>query len=521
MEFLYFYDKALLNRENLKIYESGTGSYSATGSPLALTGVEDNTTYTALMTFKTEGASPEGVLMSDYSNGSGYALGVNKANRLYIHTPDTAYTFGEPLQEKNTIALSKANGVFSIYLFNHYTSRAYSEVYRMNTKYENQTGALYLGGNTEYTGVYGGSGFSGYIDQFALTDHALYEDVIDQLFSGFEGYTITGTDYEVSGDAEKVTYSELTATPPQALIELNSGIYTQVIEDLNAAYTGTTYASGTFTGNSSSTYQITGDFNYKTALESGYQAGISIYNTGTLSASFTSNYSYVINYNHDGAENATITLAGTFSGTSLQPDPFYIYTNVSQKWHYTTGLSYDSSFKNDYRMMGANIFNTDYKNYPFYLYVWPKRDDKVNQIPKYKLLTDKYVIPSDFQNSGLYVDVNRVRYTQTFLDSREIDSTTYTDLVRYHDKEYFDNTNPGFSSFPGSPDNSNYTDQGLFSGQSMAPHASYIVRSTSGGFSEDYLVDQIDYVETSAADLLYLRETIRPDGDLSQVITID
>jgi len=509
MEFLYFYDQSLLNRGNLKHFDGSTGWYN--GISESLTGITDNTQFSMMMTFQATGASPEGVLLSNYSNGSGFTLGINKSNRLYIHSPNQAHTFNVPLSKKNTIALTKAENNFGLYVYNHFSNEAESDIYSMVSAYEN-TGYLQLGGNNNYTAVYPTSNFQGTVDQIAVVDHALYESTLDSLLSGFKDYSVTGVSYSVVSESINTTYGNLTGTTG-----INNGtitgINTKIVNDsktqLNAAYSGLTYTTGSLTGSSSSGFSAQGDIYFKTVLNSSYASGFNLSSTGILfpsGFSYASNIQYNVHYNHDGVENSLISLVGKYSNSDTQSGDFYVYTTISQKWSLSTGVQESSGYLNDFVMEGANIYSPNYngitnwtgdgRNY---------NPSLVNQTPKYDLISNKYKADQSFLNDGIYAFINRERFNDPLGSDRIIDNCFYQDIVRYDNRLHYDEVTSGAWSNPTGS---------IHASNPVLPYRPRVlhVQGSLNGIDTLYLVREIDYQETSSKDLLYTNPCISPTG---------
>lgn len=479
MEFLHFYDNANLQRSDLLYLNSSATSYNNSSEEIDVT--NDYSSFTFLFTFETSGSSPKSELINNYGNGSGFIFGITDTNRFYLKTPEKSFNFSYPLFKKNTVALTKAGNVFSIHLFDHFSRESEKEIYRIKN-----------GSNNNFPIILGNS-FVGTIDQFFFSKKSLYDDVLDQLLSGFQDITVTTGDFKPLYSGIDVKYSNSSYLYETAPNEINRKIYEHISKTLETGYAGNYYASGIFTGSSNTSSTIEGDIYYKTGIYDNYIQGLNINNSEVLSESFISDYEYKVVYHNDGEENILITYQGTFTNSSLD-DPFIIYTTINEVWGREITYTPNENYLNDFVMEGVSVYNSDYNGEATWNVNSYDLNKKVkNKIAKYSAANGLYKTQDEF--SSVYAYINRQKTLKSIDSTKTINSTSYNEIVRYDDAS--------------SLDSSTLIDSGNGSSYALAsirPRTSEVNGTISGG--NTYLVENIDYVETSSKDLMHGKEFI-------------
>lgn len=329
----------------------------------------DLTDWTMLFSFEKTGVS-DGVLFSNFSSGSansGFAIGVNSANKIYLESYDengpTIIEHGAILSNRNAVAITKLGlGIYVDYFdFNSKTieSTKYdvSEFSFLTSK--NWYFGGYSGAPTHFTGGY----FKGIIDQAIVIDAAIKPSEIRELFKGFYNDVSGSTVTENSGDIrsygmKSVAYlraidssdnSELYTFP---LAHNKIGLNKDAIFDRSRGefFTEETHSSGSINlyvngvGQLESDYFVeTGDFYSRYYILSGdfKPSGYKIFSNGKYTGNDKVVYDNVtgrrinlVNFSHDGSSNQNVQVGSAsdlvfFNGIKLVSGQDYTYLSSS------------------------------------------------------------------------------------------------------------------------------------------------------------------------------------------------
>lgn len=478
MDFLHFYNNAELETGDLLYLDSSVTSYDDDPVDLQIENLDD---FSIIMSFETTGPSPKSELLTNYgTNGSGFKLGITDSNRMYLKTPYKAEFFDIPLSKKNTVALIKSKNVFSIHLIDHFSRSSDKAIFRFNNGYANNESLIF------------GESFQGDVDQICYIKGSIYEDVLDQLLSGFQDVDPVTDNYKVAHSGIDVRFSNFDYIYNDPLTSINRGIYEEISNQLETNYSGNYYASGLFSGSSDSNFSIEGSFNFKTGVNDNYTPGFSVDFTGPVDGSFSSDYNYEIFYRNDGIENATITFKGTYSNTSLD-DPFIAYTDINEIWSKEITYSEDLSYKDDFVMEGVSIHNSDYAGKtPWTLKSYDVNKKHKNLIPKFSPADGSYKAKEDISIVNKYK--NRKKSIE-ITSNNLLSQTSYGESVRYDNLE----KTSGAALL-----NSNVGSESIVS--DVRPRAGDVVGILNG--DETFLINKIDYIETSSKDLNHSKSFI-------------
>lgn len=237
----HFLDNEVNTGVYAKIYNYSPDFYSISGSGnfyngryCEISGYNDKfDNFTIFLTFERV-TGKNCILLSthDFTSGaSGFTLGINDANRAYVHIEQSGineiFTFDEiPLAKKNCLAFNFSNGCFNLNLCDLAYSRLTSQSYIFRQKANYQSNKLYFCSNPSYKSRYDTSDyvfndFSGYFDHIALIKNALSKGTLLKLSrglipnyvsSGQTGDVVTGyidnlLDYSMDGISLNRNYS--------------------------------------------------------------------------------------------------------------------------------------------------------------------------------------------------------------------------------------------------------------------------------------------------------------------------
>ena len=166
--------------------------------------------YTYFITFEKRRHHSQ-ILISTYSpvdylgaaGPSGYTIGINNTNELFIDYPKRSFsaTFNIRLGNKNCIAVKKSGSVFSVYKYDIISGAIESSdsinIEESNINYLDHYpgGVMYSFGNPDYIAAQGATPsinyFSGLVDRRLILHAPIDESLIDIIFKGFRPETLT------------------------------------------------------------------------------------------------------------------------------------------------------------------------------------------------------------------------------------------------------------------------------------------------------------------------------------------
>lgn len=136
--------------------------------------------------------SSHGVLFSNYHGEavkSGFAIGVNDANKLYFETfSATGPRVAEcdlGLGAKNAVAVTKAGNGIYFSLFDWNSRKVEAESFNIDSSFILNTTRWYLGDAVNPPSYFSGRAFRGYMSSFCYFNNSLMPYQIERLFSGF------------------------------------------------------------------------------------------------------------------------------------------------------------------------------------------------------------------------------------------------------------------------------------------------------------------------------------------------
>lgn len=176
-------------RDHWDYSKKDTSGAFTTSKTIQLTGISGSDDFSIFFSFdridKTAGS-----LLSNWDGKSGYFIGFNDDNQLFVATSTPApYSFYFPeieLGKKNCLAITKNNTTISVYRYDLKSKSIYNNISKEFTTDTILSGRAFTLGknNTLYT-KYGLTGIAGTFDQFACFNTSLGVDDINIIFSGF------------------------------------------------------------------------------------------------------------------------------------------------------------------------------------------------------------------------------------------------------------------------------------------------------------------------------------------------
>ena len=193
---------------------SGSGSFDGSRN-IKLNNVsgEFDKFWTLFVSFE-KSTQKNGVLFSNYhenaSQKSGFAIGVNDANKLYFESYDdngaVIKTSNNIYSSKNAISISRSNNSLNFYYYDFNAKKIEYESFSLNGQYIFNSNDCYVGQALNPPSRFSGNGWSGYIDSFILINEVIPPNSIEKLFSGYftdfvpGGQTVTYyTNFPVTG----------------------------------------------------------------------------------------------------------------------------------------------------------------------------------------------------------------------------------------------------------------------------------------------------------------------------------
>lgn len=378
MELSYYLDQANIPSDLVVYrynYNAGTPfNFSANlNSNTLVEDVDELDDYTFFVTF-TRIRYHAQILVGNYtspdylatpSSKSGYVIGVNSTNELFIDYPrgNFSYTFKIRLGNKNCIAIKKNKNVFTVYKYDIISgviedsdSITIEETDLNLLSYS----TISIAGLPLYPSLVSSVRyFSGFIDQCVFIDDAIDQSLVDIIFKGFRPETLTPTVSQTF--IKSSSYSWISPELEQYKSYFDSGFAS--ID--NYLYTGTSLGLpvGSFFGSEAGYFGTATTFE----IENSYTTGIDRCSTGTgVTLAPTANYyqydlpSGVPNYSYLGVStinkysnrmsvSRSVTL--TLSGTGYKFDYNAAYISQSTSTGYAS--SFDYSYYPNLRMDGV------------------------------------------------------------------------------------------------------------------------------------------------------------------------
>jgi len=205
--------------------------------------------------------SQNGILLSTLRSGdvypSGFAVGVNDVNKLFIESYDTQLgpvvrTSSLPLGRKNAIAITKHNNNnFSV--FNYNFGRQELDVEQLDFQFStlSENTGLTIGNYTDTPSYFEANPFVGYIDHFSVITDLLETRTLATLFSGLvsDGFN---SDYQLLNSSQRYSYFNLKSPYRSGMFDSITSGLTEYINDNIFNITGigsvTALTSGTVVG---------------------------------------------------------------------------------------------------------------------------------------------------------------------------------------------------------------------------------------------------------------------------------
>lgn len=384
--------------------ESGSGLFSGYAGKINDSESLLKDDFTLLMIFERVGFG-EQILFSSFTGSptpSGFILGLNDANKLFITTYDpvsAAYptnTFSLNLQGKNGIALSKDNNNFSLLKYVFSEGQFYQERVEFNDNCLTNGPAYFLGG----TSVDGSTlPFTGYIDEFAILNSSFGIQSLGNLFSGFvtpEPSLIYGLENSFSN----YSYQNLTTLKDVKFESVPSGLFDLIYDSIfNITGVGTVNVLGQ------------GNILSDVAHFSGYMSGTVSLPTGYIQ---TNQVLTVTGYTSSGQVASATGITGyistllnpfVISGDSAgNPDIYTVealsgISGVTQYTDFFTGPLYQTGYVDVY--IPSSIIRQVYQPFDFYYTGAVTGNVNYTYLGKYTNNgDDKILITQDLSYSG-------------------------------------------------------------------------------------------------------------------------
>lgn len=252
---------------------SGSGLFSGTILSVNTINWDSDNLTTILINKKT--TSGAAILVSTLQSGgssiSGFVLGVNDANKLFVTAYDTeteAYvtnTASFNLGRSNGLSLSKNSNLFTLGKFNFFERELYTELYNFPLTCNTNSNLFCVGGGSGLPSNYQNRFYTGYIDEILLHDKNISENSIESIFKGF--YKVEPTySYGIVSETDSYQYSNLNPITRPIWQEMQSGALDYVRNNIfnttgigkirvissGSIINGTGYVSGNLTGYTSS-----------------------------------------------------------------------------------------------------------------------------------------------------------------------------------------------------------------------------------------------------------------------------
>lgn len=209
---------------------SGSGLFS--GTIMGVNNELGSTSYLSLITLFKKESYNKSILISTLKSGldgiSGFLLGINDANKLYLTAYDSessqfiTNTSKISLSNENGISLVKGDNVFTIGKFNFSEKTLKTErhifPYSCNTSFDK----IFIGGGSGLPDSISNDFFTGYIDEILLVKESLNSNSINYLFKSFYKNEPT-TSYTLVEEHDSYQYSNLTNVSTPIWEEMQSG----------------------------------------------------------------------------------------------------------------------------------------------------------------------------------------------------------------------------------------------------------------------------------------------------------
>lgn len=330
----YYYDKAGLSTGDLQFYydfstsgnsgsslvsknfslvgntgsfwsSSGSGFFS--GTVLGITNLDlDESKFTSII-INNKTTSGKAILASSLTSGvggiSGFVLGFNDANKLYLTSYDSGLssyitnTSSFQIGRQNGFSISKFNNTFTIGKFNFFERELYTETLQFPLDCNTNFSSISFGGGTGLPSNINNDYFSGYIDEILLTNQNLQEDTIEMLFKGFYKEE-PNLEYTLVEESDSYRYSNLNNVTSPIWEELQSGALDYIRTNIfNTTGIGTIRATNSGTIVNGTGY-VSGNLSGTVSLQTGYYetttgSGITGYTTSGQVASASGITGYV------------------------------------------------------------------------------------------------------------------------------------------------------------------------------------------------------------------------------------
>jgi hypothetical protein len=304
--------------------------------------------------------SGEQVLVSTLSQTaagtSGFVLGVNDSNRLFVSCPHPlgyfeTYSYEFPLARKNGIAVVKDNNNFSLVKFNFSEKRIYEERGTFPNECLADGLGFFIGGVTGSVDGFQSNPFIGFIDEFAFVSDIVNTSNISGIFKGMAS-AYPEMAYIPLFETSDYKYQGLTTLSGVEFNSLTSGALDYIqsnIFNITGVGTVTVVSSGVVTSN--------------VAHVSGYLSGLVSLPTGYF---YTGSGQYVTGYTTSGQIAVATGITG-YIPINLNPfaawdnDKYLLsgysgITGVTQWQDVFTGPLYGTYYFTGFAASGLNTF---------------------------------------------------------------------------------------------------------------------------------------------------------------------
>lgn len=284
---------------------SGSGYFS--GTILLVTGLDLFRSQFTSVLINNKNNSQDSILLSTMESGSngvsGFILGINDANKLYLTAYDSninqyiTNTASFQLGVQNGITVSKLENIFTLGKFNFFERELYTEVFSFSFNCNTNFSKVCLGGGSGLPLNISNNFYNGYIDEFLLTNQNLTENSIEELFKGFYKQEPT-TEYLLVGEYDSYNYSNLNNITSPVWEELQSGALDYIRTNIfNTTGIGTIRVTNSGTIVNGTGY-VSGVLSGSVSLQTGYYtivtgSGITGYTTSGMVASASGITGYV------------------------------------------------------------------------------------------------------------------------------------------------------------------------------------------------------------------------------------
>ena len=259
-----------------------------TGQTISAVSVQTGDYWTHIFVNQKTG-SAGGVLFDSFQSGSngiysGYLLGFNDANKLFVEFFDNAgpavYTSDIVLAKKNCLAVTRANNALNFYSYDFNNELLLSDTKVINGQFLLPSTKFLVGGTSGAPSYINYGNYKGYLDEYVYITDSIIPSHLQSLMSGFVAYSTYTQGIVTSVTGVEVTGYSLVFTGTTGNLGYQNTAISSGLDDFGDYYV--TYAQTAITGyltSGSGIVPLTGLVIDSYTGESGFSA---IINTGYI-----------------------------------------------------------------------------------------------------------------------------------------------------------------------------------------------------------------------------------------------